>query len=216
MEVLLLFGTSLFVGLSGAMTPGPLLMVNIAEVAKRGFWAGPGVALGHSLLELFTVILLAMGLSPLLQSGVVPGVIGLLGGLFLLWMSTNMIRSAPTLSLSRTVLSTTATSRSGPVIAGVTASISNPYWLLWWATVGASFLTTSMAWGVAGVAAFYLGHISADFTWYTFVAAIVATGRRYLTDSVYRGLIFACALFLLALGVLFVLAGVGILRGMAV
>lgn len=188
-------------------------MVNIAEVAKRGFWAGPGVALGHSLLELATVILLALGLSPLLRAGLVPGLVGLLGGAFLLWMSFRMIRSAPGLSLAAQVTAARTASRSGPIVAGVTASITNPYWLLWWATVGASFMSTSLAWGVLGLAAFYLGHISADFTWYSFVAAIVATGRRFLTDAVYRGLIVACALFLLALGVFFVLSGIVALRG---
>ena len=46
-------------------------MVNITEVARRGFWAGPAVALGHSLLELVTVGLLALGLSPMLSSGTI-------------------------------------------------------------------------------------------------------------------------------------------------
>ena len=64
MEALvLLFITSMIVGVSGAATPGPLLIVNITETARRGFWAGPAVALGHSLLELVTVALLSLGLS---------------------------------------------------------------------------------------------------------------------------------------------------------
>ncbi len=213
MELVLLFGTSLAVGFSGAVTPGPLLMVNIAEVAKRGFWAGPGVALGHSLLELVTVILLVLGLGPLLSQGIVPGMVGLLGGLFLLWISSKMFRSVRTLSLADQVAAARGESRSGPIIAGVTASISNPYWLIWWATVGAAFLSTSMTWGLLGVAAFYLGHITADFTWYSFVAAIVAAGRRALSDVVYRGLIVSCALFLLALSGYFMLSGVAVLLG---
>jgi len=56
------------------------------------------------------------------------------------------------------------------------------------------------------------GHISADFAWYYFVAALVATGR-YMTDPVYRALLIACAIFLLALGAFFILSGVASLVG---
>lgn len=209
--VALLALTSFFVGLSGAVTPGPLLMVNITEVARRGFWAGPAVALGHSLLELVTVALLAIGLSPVLNEAA--GAVGLLGGAFLLWIALKTLRSAPRLSLAGELATVRPGLTTGPVVAGVTASISNPYWLVWWATVGAGFTVTSLALGVAGVAAFYLGHITADFAWYSFVAALVATGRRYMTDPVYRALLVACAVFLLALGAFFILSGVAALLG---
>src|SRR5207253_3139909 len=162
--------------------------VNITEVARRGFWAGPAVALGHSLLELVTVALLALGLSPLLSSGMVPGLVGLLGGLFLLWIAQKTLRGAPRLSLAAEIAATRPGLTRGPIVAGVTASISNPYWLVWWATVGAGFTVTALTLGPGGLGAFYLGHISADFAWYSFVAGIVATGRRFMTDPVYRGL----------------------------
>ena len=215
MEALvLLFITSMIVGVSGAATPGPLLIVNITETARRGFWAGPAVALGHSLLELVTVALLSLGLSRVLQTGIVPGVVGLLGGAFLLWMGQGIIRSAPGLSLTQTVSVGLGRPSGDPVLAGITASLANPYWLVWWATVGASLMLTSLTWGFVGLVVFYLGHISADFLWYSFVSAIVATGRRLMTDSVYRGLLVACALFLLALGGFFILSGVGAFLGL--
>lgn len=207
----LLFVTSFLVGLSGAATPGPLLMVNITEVARRGFWAGPAVALGHSLLELFTVALLAVGLSPILSHAA--GGVGLLGGTFLIWIAVKTLRAAPHLSLAAEIAAARPGLTAGPIVAGVTASISNPYWLVWWATVGAGFTLTSLTLGVAGLAAFYLGHISADFAWYSFVAALVATGRRYMTDPVYRALLVACAVFLLALAAFFILSGVAALLG---
>ena len=189
-------------------------MVNITEVARRGFWAGPAVALGHSLLELGTVALLAFGLSPVLSTGFVPGVVGLLGGSFLIWIGQKTLRRAPQLSLAAEVARVRPGLSAGPVVAGVTASISNPYWLVWWATVGAGFTVTALALGLLGIGAFYLGHISADFFWYSFVAAIVATGRRYMTDPVYRGLLVACAIFLIALGAFFILSGAGALLGL--
>lgn len=213
-EVLaLIFATSFIVGMSGAATPGPLLMVNITEAARRGFWAGPGVALGHSLLELAVVVLLSLGLSGFLQTGLVPGIVGLLGGLFLLWMAQGIIRRAPGISLKAAIEEARGAPAHGPVLAGATASLANPYWLVWWATVGAGLIVTSYSRGLAGLAAFYAGHIAADFAWYTLVSAIVATGRRLMTDTVYRALLIAVAVFLLALGVFFILSGVAALRG---
>ena len=49
-----LASTSFIVALSGALMPGPLLTVTVGEAARRGFWAGPLIMVGHALLETFT------------------------------------------------------------------------------------------------------------------------------------------------------------------
>lgn len=43
--------------------PGPLLAITISEAARRGFWAGPQLVLGHGILELALIAALAAGLS---------------------------------------------------------------------------------------------------------------------------------------------------------
>lgn len=208
-----MFATSFLVGMSGAATPGPLLMVNITEVVRGGFWAAPKLALGHSLLELLVVALLAFGLSPLLQSGLVAGLVGLIGGGFLIWMAQDLIHAAGRLSLAASLAAVGPAVPGGPLVAGVTASATNPYWVVWWATAGASLMAQSLTFGVTGLAAFYLGHITADFSWYSFTGALVATGRRFMTDLVYRALLVCCAVFMLALGLFFVLSAVAAFLG---
>ena len=41
-----------------------------------------------------------------------------------------------------------------------------------------SLLTKAYAIGMAGLVAFYVGHILGDLTWYSAVSGIVAAGRR--------------------------------------
>lgn len=203
-----IFSTSLLVGFSGSLMPGPLLTVNISETVRRGFWAGPVVVLGHAVMEFLMVVLLALGLSRLLGGNVTGVVIGLLGGSVLVWMGYSSLRN---LKHRRVVLiyeEANAKVGAAPVIAGVTASLANPYWFLWWGTVGASYVLWSLQNGAAGLASFYGGHILSDLSWYALVSLVIVTGKRRLKDTVYRGLLGACGVFLVGFGGYFIYSGI--------
>ena len=86
--------------------------------------------------------------------------------------------------------------------------MSYPFWYAWWTTVAAGYLVQAQALGLAAVAMFYLGHISADYAWDTILSGIVGTGRRWPNDRVYRGIIVLCGGFLIYLGGVFLAAGV--------
>lgn len=103
-------------------------------------------------------------------------------------------------------------SRFGPVLRGALVSLANPYWILWWTTIGLKLASDSLAIGPAGVGAFFLGHEAADFGWYFAIAIAVASGRRFLSDRTYRIVIGACAVFLLYLGVAFGVNAVQLVR----
>lgn len=214
MELLLLAGSWWIVGFTGAMMPGPVTTLIVTESARRGFIAGPLVTVGHVLLELVMVIALFFGLGDVLKQNVVAGVIGLMGGLFLLWMGWGILKSAwrGEVSLTLTANESTSGASSNPVVQGVLTSISNPYWLLWWATVGAASLITFRAYGLAGIVAFYIGHTLADWVWNNAVAFIVATGRRLMSDKVYQAILIVCGGFLIMLSFYFVIAGIGFFR----
>ncbi len=101
-------------------------------------------------------------------------------------------------------------SRRGPlstVAGGALVSMSNPVWSLWWATIGLSYILWASDLGLTGLASFYTGHILADILWFSIVSFAVASGRRVLTPTLYRGLISICGLFLLALGAYFKVSG---------
>lgn len=100
-----------------------------------------------------------------------------------------------------------STSFLRPFKAGVLVSVANPTWVLWWFSVGLLYVTTALKQGVFGLVSFYTGHILADLVWYAFVAAAVATGRRFLTPAAYRAVLGACGLFLVGISCYFLVLG---------
>ena len=205
MDVTALFITAFLVGLSGAMMPGPLLTVTIAESARRGFKAGPLIVLGHAILELALIIALLAGLSFYLKKPLVTNIISIVGGAFLLFIGLNMIRDV---LAGRATLEGSGNDVKGvnmhPVMAGILVSVSNPFWIVWWATIGLTYLTMALKSGVMGITSFFSGHIMADLLWYSLVAAAIAGGRRFINPQVYQGIIVLCGLFLIGLGGYFI------------
>lgn len=211
MSITALFISAFLVGLSGAMAPGPLLTATIAASAQRGFIAGPLIVLGHALLELVLIIALLAGLSTLLSRASVTSLIGVAGGVFLLYLGFIMSRDAYKGKLSLEGLDGEK-GKNGkglhPVATGVLVSLSTPFWSLWWATVGLTYLTLSLESGRLGLFSFYTGHIMADLAWYSVVAAAVAGGRRFISERVYQYIMILCGLFLIGLGGYFIYYGI--------
>jgi threonine/homoserine/homoserine lactone efflux protein len=207
MELAAIFIVSLGVGLSGAMMPGPLLTVTIHESYRMGFIAAPLLVAGHAVLEGSLLILLVLGLDKVVGNSLFFGVVGMAGGAFLVYMGLGMVVDVRDRRL-RLDLQDRSEGRMGPFVAGLTTSLSNPYWFLWWATFGLSYLLRSLQHGVAGVIAFFTGHVMADVAWYFMVAILVVTGRKVLSDRVYNYLILACGAFLVILGGRFIADGI--------
>lgn len=214
MELLLLAVTWWIVGFSGAMMPGPVTTLIVTESTRRGFWAGPLVTLGHVIVELAIVVGLFFGLGDVLKHPYLAAAIGILGGLFLLWMTYGIVRTACSGQVSFDSRKDGKSTGGNPVIAGVLTSLSNPYMLLWWSTVGALWLITFRAFGLAGMVAFYFGHTLADWVWNSLVALVMSTGRRFIGDRLYRGILIICGLFLLALAVYFCASGIRFVAGL--
>jgi threonine/homoserine/homoserine lactone efflux protein len=202
--VIPIFVTSFVIALSGALMPGPLLTITLSESARRGFYAGPLIVLGHGILELFLLLLLLLGLAPLLKNDQVIGSVGVVGAVVLIWMAVGMIRSLPSLSLERVAKDSKSTN---PVWAGVLMSLANPYWIIWWATIGLGYILYSFTVGLLGVVAFFAGHILADLAWYAAVSFAVSHGRRFMSDKIYKGVIACCALALLGFAFYFGFSG---------
>ena len=94
-----------------------------------------------------------------------------------------------------------------PLSAGVIVSLANPYWSVWWLTIGLTYIFISVKLGTIGIIVFFVGHVMADFLWYSVVSVSISLGRRFFTDGVYRGIAAFCGLFLLGFSVYFFKSG---------
>ncbi|MCX6012704.1 MAG: LysE family transporter, partial [Chloroflexi bacterium] len=204
----LIFSTSFVVGFSGAMMPGSLLALTVGEVTRRGFWASPLLIVGHSILEGIFIIILVSGLSQIIDNNTIKGSVGLAGGIIMLIMGYSMVRSG--IRKIKLLDGPTSTGHHSSVIilSGALGSISNPYWFIWWITIGTTYLLWSLNQGIAGILSFYTGHILSDFLWYAIIAFILVSGKKIIKDRLYRWLLVVCGIFLSGFGGYFIATGI--------
>ena len=215
-----IFGVALVTGFSGAVVPGSLLAVVVRETMRVGWTAGPLMMVGHGALELVAIVLLVTGLIKFARSRRVQGVIGLVGALVLLYMGYQ------TLSISGETGAEALTAAGGAAGAGggwlrlawlgALMSMANPYWWLWWATIGAAHSAWAIKGGRVGGGPYYVGHVLSDLVWYCAVSLALAAGRTVFSTGGLRGTYVACAGCLVALAPVFAVAAWQALRGAGV
>ncbi len=188
--------------------PGPLLAVDIAETPRHGWQAGPILSVGHAIAEIGVVIVLSLGVAALATSTLAAGIIGVVGGIALVLMGGSMGWEILRNRVSYEIVRSEKSSHHRLTGKGITATLSNPYWFVWWATTGLVLLLQSQKFGWIGPVVFYFGHIMSDFVWYTVVSILLWQGKRILVGRPLRILMAACALFLIYLGTTFVFDGI--------
>jgi threonine/homoserine/homoserine lactone efflux protein len=222
MDITGLFITAFVTGFSGAMMPGPLLAVDIAETPRHGWRTGLVVSTGHAVAEIAVVVLLVAGVAVIAENTMIVRAIGIGGGLGLvgmgILMGLDILRNKVAYEDDKTHLKggapekkkDGALSGANQRLAGkgLIATLTNPFWFIWWGTTGLSFVVKSVELGVIGPIVFYFGHILSDYTWYTGVSIVVWRGRHIIVGKVFKGLLLFCAAFLLYLGITFIAGGI--------
>lgn len=85
------------ISLTGVMAPGPVTAVTVGA-GTRSPHAGALVAIGHGIIEFPLMVLIYFGLGHVLSMGYVKAAVFTLGGLFLLFMGIDMLKSIRTTS----------------------------------------------------------------------------------------------------------------------
>lgn len=189
------------ISLSGVMMPGPLLAVTMIK-SYRSQTAGIGIALGHGAVEFPLMLLIYFGLIEFLKLPVFKSIIGLVGGLTLIYLGTGVIRHRSSSIQESENLAYNS------VAAGALASASNPYFFLWWATIGAALIMKSTSFGLVGFILLATVHWLCDLGWYLTVSLAIYRTQRFWGGKLQKILYAICGLTLFGFGAYFIYSAV--------
>jgi threonine/homoserine/homoserine lactone efflux protein len=181
------------ISLSGVMAPGPVTAVTVGK-GNDSPHAGALVAIGHGMVEFPLIAAIYLGFGYLVELPHISTAIALIGGLLLLLMGIGMLRS-----IKRASAPAERYDRF-PVIAGVLLSAGNPFFLIWWVTVGAALIVRSVQYGLWGLGVFALSHWLCDFLWYYFLSTLSFRGGRFFGKKFQEVVFVVCGIFLLFFG----------------
>ena len=186
------------ISLSGVMAPGPITAATLAA-GTRSKHAGILIAVGHGIIEFPLMILIMAGMSTILKSASVKIVIGLVGGLILLHMGIQMIRH-----INKSSDPAGKYAAMKPLWIGIILTGSNPYFLIWWASVGPNLTIKAMELGMLAFAIFALVHWLCDLVWLEVLSLAGHKGSKVLSQRTQRIVLGICSFVLLVFGILFI------------
>jgi len=184
------------ISLSGVMMPGPLTAATITK-GYREQNAGVFIALGHAVVELPLMALIYFGFAQFFTSPEVKQVVGLAGGLMLIFMGLMVFRGI------RKNVGESADLPYNSLVTGIVLTGANPYFFLWWATIGMALIVTAAQFGIWGLVAFAVVHWSCDLIWEQGVSMSVFRTRHLWTRKAQDIVFGICALVLVGFGIWF-------------
>ena len=193
----------ILVSISGVLSPGPLFFINILYGSRYGSFVGLKIASGHAIVELPLIIALSYGLYSfsytLNLSDVIFKFIGLIGGIFLLLFSILQIISIlKDKSTNSQAITNPKFNIKNSILAGFIFTILNPFFLVWWLTIGSKLISDSIInFGIVeGISIIFLSHIWMDYFWLWFTSFMINKGKSIIKEKVYRIFVFAISVIL--------------------
>jgi len=189
----------IIISASGVMSPGPLFAANITYGLKQGTKAGIKIAIGHSLVELPLVILLGIGILSLEIFPEFKTIISILGAITLFVFAFIQIKS----TLKKNEKSETKL-KQGPIITGVLLSALNPFFIIWWLTIGLKLISDAMAiWAFIGILIVFVLHVWMDFVWLGSTAFLISKSKKIISNTNYKIIMLALSAILIYFGITF-------------
>ena len=189
----------IIISASGVMSPGPLFAANITYGLKQGTKAGIKIAIGHSLVELPLVILLGIGILSLEIFPEFKTIISILGAITLFVFAFIQIKS----TLKKNEKSKTKL-KQGPIITGVLLSALNPFFIIWWLTIGLKLISDAMAiWAFVGILIVFVLHVWMDFVWLGSTAFLISKSKKIISNTNYKIIMLALSAVLIYFGITF-------------
>jgi threonine/homoserine/homoserine lactone efflux protein len=199
-ELVALLASVVFISFSGVVAPGPMLAVTLAKSYKSPL-AGLWISLGHAIVEIPIILLIYFGLGRIFESNLVQVVLSIAGGAMIIYMGIDMFHARHKIVIQGQDIPHSA------LTAGIMMTGLNPFFLVWWATVGSMLVMKVAPFGTIALAVFILVHWLCDLVWLSFVSVLVFRSNRWLGPK-WQLLVFVItSLFLTAFGTWFVYSG---------
>ncbi len=188
---------------SGALAPGPLFFVTITQGVKSGTKSGIMFSIAHTIIELSLVMLLALGLLNVASEPVVRFALGVAGGAALIIFGAMQIQS----SLHQTnETKTEKTASRNLFLIGLALTGLNPYFIIWWLTIGANLIILALQFsGLGGVIFMYICHVWIDYAWLILVSGFAKKSAKILHLKLYRLMIAVFGTILIYFGLSFLI-----------
>ncbi len=189
------------ISFSGVMLPGPMFAVTLAK-SYRSPWAGVGISLGHAVIEVPLILLIYFGFARFFQNIIVQLVLSIIGGGMIIWLGVSLFRARNEIVEGNRDVPYRA------FTAGIITSGLNPFFLLWWATIGSLLIMRFLEFGTVGLVIFIVVHWLCDLVWLSFVSILVYKTRSLWSRQFHQGLFIACSLLLVGFGAWFLVSGI--------
>jgi len=209
LELLELFSLVVLVSASGVFSPGPLFFITVENALRSGGRSGWIVALGHMLFELPLVFGIAYGIWSFLENSLVRFMIGLLGAIAIIIFGVLQAYSSyrGLMSMDESKVNSRSFRLGGgswflrSLLIGLIFTGLNPYFLIWWFTIGLSLVTYAFETAsIFGVLIMYAFHIWMDYVFLGIVSHLTATGGRILGTRHLYMISLALSLILIGIG----------------
>jgi len=184
---------------SGVMAPGPLFAANVSYGLKQGTRSGINMAIGHTIVELPLVILLGIGVFSLESFPEFRTIVSVFGAITLFVFAIIQLKTI----FTKKELAT-SNQKQNPIIAGILLSALNPFFIIWWLTIGFKLISDAMMiWAFSGILIMFALHIWMDFAWLGGVSFLASKSSRILSNRNYKILMIGLSLSLVYFGITF-------------
>lgn len=202
MEQLLGFAIVVIViSASGVLSPGPLFTASIFYGLKGGAKAGLKMAYGHTLVELPLVILLGLGALSLEAIPEFRTYIAIIGALGLFVFAGIQLKQ-----IFKNSVEPISGPKHGPFLAGILLSAFNPFFIIWWLTIGFKLISDALIfWSFWGILIMFLLHIWMDYVWLSSTALVSSRISKILSNRSFKVLVVGLSVVLVYFGITFLI-----------
>jgi threonine/homoserine/homoserine lactone efflux protein len=196
-EIFGFLGLVILISASGVMSPGPLFAANVMYGLREGRISGIKMAVGHTIVEFPLILLIGVGLFSIESIPEIRTIITVLGAAGLFGFAILQIRA-----VTKEKFNLETRSGQGPFVAGILLSALNPFFIIWWLTIGLVLISESIQnFGIIGIVILFLFHIWMDYVWLFTIAMFSSKAKNYLSKKNFKIISVGLSVVLIYFGI---------------